>query len=111
MVTTTAAVHAAPKAESGLWSWITTVDHKRIGVLYGVTAFSFFLIGGLEAVFIRLQLARPENHFVSPDSLFGTAWITAAVVAISIPFASCRPTANSEGTRPAPTPGPEEAPA
>ena len=34
----------------GLWSWITTVDHKRIGILYGPTAFFFFLIGGLEAL-------------------------------------------------------------
>src|SRR5205807_388491 len=32
---------------TGVWSWITTVDHKRIGILYGVTAFAFFLIGGL----------------------------------------------------------------
>ena len=42
--------------------WITTVDHKRIGILYGATAFVFFLIGGLEALIIRLQLARPDNN-------------------------------------------------
>src|SRR2546422_7404848 len=41
-------------------SWITTVDHKRIGILYGVTAFAFFLLGGLEALLIRLQLAAPD---------------------------------------------------
>jgi heme/copper-type cytochrome/quinol oxidase subunit 1 len=41
---------------SGLWAWVTTVDHKKIGVLYGTTAFLFFLIGGLEALLIRLQL-------------------------------------------------------
>ena len=35
---------------TGLWSWITTVDHKRIGILYGATAFLFFLLGGLEAL-------------------------------------------------------------
>ena len=45
-----------------LWSWITTVDHKRIGILYGVTAFIFFLIGGIEALIMRLQLARPGQH-------------------------------------------------
>src|SRR5207244_3368455 len=50
MATTTASAHAVPSSESGLWSWITTVDHKRIGALYGVTAFVFFLVGGLEAL-------------------------------------------------------------
>ena len=39
--------------KTGLWSWITTVDHKRIGILYGASAFIFFLIGGLEALLIR----------------------------------------------------------
>ena len=51
-----------PHAEkTGLWSWLTTVDHKRIGILYGATAFFFFLLGGLEALLIRIQLARPDN--------------------------------------------------
>lgn len=43
-------------SQNGVWSWITTVDHKRIGIMYGVTAFIFFLIGGLEALLIRAQL-------------------------------------------------------
>ena len=38
---------------TGLWSWLTTVDHKRIGVLYLYTSLFFFLFGGLEAVIIR----------------------------------------------------------
>jgi len=50
---------------TGLWSWITTIDHKRIGLLYGVSAFVFFLVGGLEALVIRTQLARPDNHIVN----------------------------------------------
>ncbi len=50
--------------ESGLWSWLTTVDHKRIAKLYGVSAFLFFLLGGLEAMLIRAQLTRPENNVV-----------------------------------------------
>ena len=55
--------HAAAHAEkTGLWSWLTTVDHKRIGILYGATAFFFFLLGGLEALLIRIQLARPDNN-------------------------------------------------
>jgi cytochrome c oxidase subunit I len=50
-----------PTATTGWWSWVTTVDHKRIGILYGVTAFAFFLIGGTEALLIRLQLATPNG--------------------------------------------------
>jgi cytochrome c oxidase subunit 1 len=67
---TVAAPHhhiAAPAEPTGLWSWITTVDHKRIGIMYGVTAFIFFLIGGIEALLIRIQLAVPNNNFVSAD--------------------------------------------
>jgi cytochrome c oxidase subunit I+III len=51
----------------GLVGWLATVDHKRIGVRYLVTAFVFFLAGGLEAAVMRLQLARPDNHLVGPD--------------------------------------------
>ena len=60
---TTAVEHAPAHAEeaTGLWSWITTVDHKRIGILYGATAFLFFLMGGIEALIIRLQLSGPEQ--------------------------------------------------
>src|SRR5207249_1246629 len=92
MATTVAGVHAVPESESGLWSWITTVDHKRIGALYGVTAFIFFLIGGLEAVMIRLQLARPGNTLVSPDfynqlfTMHGTTMIFLAVMPLSASF-------------------------
>ena len=67
---TVAAPHhhtAAPAEPTGLWSWVTTVDHKRIGILYGVTAFVFFLVGGVEALLIRVQLAVPNNDFVTAD--------------------------------------------
>jgi cytochrome c oxidase subunit 1 len=60
MATTTApvaAAHTPAESASGFWSWVTTVDHKRIGALYGVTAFTFFLIGGLEATLMRIQLS------------------------------------------------------
>ena len=50
---------------TGFWSWFTTVDHKRIGILYGVTAFIFFLVGGIEALLIRLQLAQPNGTVLS----------------------------------------------
>ena len=94
MATTTATAHAPAKtaSESGLWSWITTVDHKRIGVLYGATALGFFLIGGLEALVIRLQLMKPENTLVSPDvynqmfTMHATTMIFLAVMPLSSAF-------------------------
>lgn len=47
--------------------WITTVDHKRLGILYIVYALFFLVIGGIEASIMRLQLIRPHNDFVSPQ--------------------------------------------
>jgi len=52
----------------GVWSWLTTTDHKRIGLLYGVSALVFFLIGGSEALLIRLQLAAPDGTILSADA-------------------------------------------
>ena len=59
-------VIARPASYSGIWSWITTVDHKRIGVLYGTTAFLFMLLAGIEAGVIRVQLASPDNDLINP---------------------------------------------
>src|SRR5918992_935075 len=56
-----------PTATTGWWSWVTTVDHKKIGILYGVTAFVFFIIGGLEALVIRVQLARPDSSVINAE--------------------------------------------
>jgi cytochrome c oxidase subunit 1 len=50
-----------PKQSNGFWSWFTTVDHKKIGILYGATAIIFLLIAGIEALLIRLQLAGPNG--------------------------------------------------
>jgi cytochrome c oxidase subunit I len=50
-----------PKATTGFSSWFTTVDHKKIGILYGATAMMFFVFGGVEALLIRLQLAGPNG--------------------------------------------------
>ena len=52
-------------SHGGLWSWLTTVDHKRIAMLYLVTSLGFFLVGGVEALLIRIQLMRPDNTFLS----------------------------------------------
>ena len=57
-----------PTSYSGWWSWVTTVDHKRIGVLYGITAFVFFLMGGIEALIMRLHLATPDAGVVGPEA-------------------------------------------
>ena len=51
----------------GFFAWMTDVDHKVVALRYITTAFIFFLLGGLEAALMRIQLARPESHFLSPD--------------------------------------------
>ncbi len=85
------AVHHA-EAKSGLWSWITTVDHKRIGILYGASAFLFFLLGGIEAFVIRLQLMTADNTLVSPEfynqlfTMHGTTMIFLGVMPLSAMF-------------------------
>jgi len=50
-----------------LHSWVITVDHKKLGILYIVYALFFLLVAGAEAVAIRIQLAIPHNHFLSPE--------------------------------------------
>ena len=50
-----------------LYRWVTTVDHKRIGILYLWTTLAFFLVGGLEALALRLQLAFPTASVLSPE--------------------------------------------
>ena len=49
-------------------AWLSTVDHKRIGILYMVTGLVFFIFGGIEALLIRLQLAVPNNTLLQPDT-------------------------------------------
>jgi len=70
MATLGRAVGVAPRPTfwGYLWSWLTTVDHKRIGIMYGVTTLAYLLIGGLEALLIRLQLSSPENTFLDPET-------------------------------------------
>lgn len=53
---------------SMLWDYLTTVDHKKIAILYLVAGGFFFLVGGIEAMFIRIQLAKPENAFLSAQA-------------------------------------------
>ena len=56
-----------PMATTGFWSWFTTVDHKKIGILYGISSFLFFIIGGVEALLIRSQLAKPSNTVLNAE--------------------------------------------
>ena len=62
-----AGVFSRPTTPTGIWGWMTTVDHKKIGALYGVTAFIFFMLGGAEALLMRFQLARAEHGIVSAE--------------------------------------------
>jgi cytochrome c oxidase subunit I len=78
--------------EGRVVSWVTTVDHKRIGVLYIVTAFGFFFAAGLMALLMRIQLAQADNDFITKDgytqlfTMHGTAMIFLFVVPILAGF-------------------------
>jgi len=51
-----------------LLSWVASVDHKQVGLMYIYTALAFLMVGGIEALLIRIQLARPNSHFLSPQA-------------------------------------------
>src|SRR5258707_10075987 len=78
-----------------LHDWITTVDHKRLGILYILFALLLLVIGGLEAIVIRIQLMRPHNDFVSPQvfnrmfTMHGTTMIFFVAMPILFGFANC----------------------
>src|SRR6185312_5086907 len=55
-------------SDQGLLQWISSVDHKMIGIMYLLIALIFFLIGGAEALLMRVQLAQPINHFLTPEA-------------------------------------------
>src|SRR6187401_1440044 len=60
-------VFARPRSSTGWRSWLTSVDHKRIGIMYGAAALFFFVIGGVEALAIRVQLTAPESKLYSAE--------------------------------------------
>ncbi len=67
------------KGQPGLYGWFATVDHKKLGLRYIFTAFAFLILGGLEALAMRLQLAGPDLHLLTPDQynqLFSTHGMT-----------------------------------
>jgi len=78
--------------QTGIIGWLTTVDHKRIGVMYALTALFFLLLGGTEAMLMRTQLALPNNG-VLPGPIFngivtmhGTTMIFLFVMPLSVAF-------------------------
>jgi cytochrome c oxidase subunit 1 len=86
----TGAAAARPGEGRGLWSWITTVDHKRIGIMYLLAGVLFLGLGGTEAFIMRLQLAVPNNNLVSANTfneLFTMHGLTMIFLAI-MPLAS-----------------------
>ena len=67
------------KTEPGLAGWFSTVDHKKIGKRYIVTALIFLVLGGVEALVMRVQLARPNQQLLTPEQynqLFSTHGMT-----------------------------------
>ena len=79
---------------TGWTSWLTTTDHKRIGILYLYTTFLFFVLGGVEALMMRLQLAQPSNTLLEPRTynelvtMHGTTMVFLFVVPVLAGFAN-----------------------
>src|SRR5579883_545084 len=65
---TTTLVRRRGFSESYVGEWLTTTDHKLIGIMYMLTGFFFFLVGGMEALLIRAQLAQPNGQVLSPQT-------------------------------------------
>ncbi len=79
-----------PRTTTGPFSWVTTVDHKKIAIMYGTLAIFFFCVGGIEALFIRLQLARPDGTILSAARYneFFTMHGTTMVFLLGMPIAA-----------------------
>src|ERR1700690_2748192 len=77
-----------------LHGWLTTVDHKRLGILYIAYALLFLVVAGIEAIVIRIQLMSPHNDFVSPQvfnrmfTMHGTTMIFFVAMPILFGFAN-----------------------
>jgi cytochrome c oxidase subunit 1 len=87
-------VFARPVSTKGWRSWLTTIDHKRIGIMYGVSAMAFFAIGGLEALIIRAQLAQPNGQVVDEQTyneiftMHGTTMVFLVIMPMLAAFAN-----------------------
>lgn len=87
-------VFTRPQAKHGWKSWLFTVDHKRIGIMYGAAAMVFLVIGGVEALLIRLQLAQPGNELLGASTynqiftMHGVTMIFLVVMPLAAAFAN-----------------------
>jgi cytochrome c oxidase subunit I len=78
--------------KEGLLSWVATVDHKLLGIMYCATAVIFFIVGGVEALLMRIQLGSARNTFLSPQAynqvftMHGTTMIFLVVVPLMLGF-------------------------
>jgi len=83
---------ARPPRRSVVYEWLTTVDHKKIGLMYIVYALLFLVVAGAQALVMRIQLAVPNNHFVSPQvfnrlfTMHGTTMIFFVAVPVLFGF-------------------------
>jgi cytochrome c oxidase subunit I len=86
--------HELERPQRGWVAWLTTTDHKRIGILYLCTCLVFFSLGGVEALLMRIQLGAPENTFLTPEkynqvmTLHGTTMIFLVIVPVWVGFAN-----------------------
>ncbi|MGH2564199.1 MAG: cbb3-type cytochrome c oxidase subunit I, partial [Ginsengibacter sp.] len=73
--------------DQGLLQWISSVDHKMIGVMYLFVSLFFFMIGGLEALLMRIQLVLPMMHFLGPETYnqFFTMHGTTMIFLVAMP--------------------------
>jgi cytochrome c oxidase subunit I len=84
--------HAHHAQPTGLWSWITTVDHKRIGVMYFLTSIFWLFVGGAEAMIIRLQLWKAERAIIGAETynqlftMHGTTMIFMVAMPMAVAF-------------------------
>ena len=84
--------HEVRRESTGWTSWVTTTDHKKIGIMYMVLTFVFFILGGTEALLMRLQLAQANNTLLTPETynemftMHGTTMIFLFVVPVMAGF-------------------------
>jgi cytochrome c oxidase subunit I len=82
------------RTQEGTLQWFSTTDHKLIGIMYLWTSLIFLVVGFLEAMLMRIQLMRPENHFMSPEvynqifTMHGTTMIFLVLTPMLIGFAT-----------------------
>ena len=73
---------AVPAYRGGLYEWLTTTDHKKIGIMYVINSFLFFLIGGVFALLVRTELAAPGIQLFTNEHVYNEAFSIHATVMI-----------------------------